>query len=86
LIALLISTFVWNNATLEVDGKKILLKDSMANFWNSKEVVLLREAATQLWNFYKAHGLMKFINHFIYGQDPEAIARAYKVQISLKLF
>jgi DnaJ family protein C protein 22 len=88
-IAFLISIFIWNNATVEIDGKKILLKDSLKTFWNSKEVVQLREALTTLWNFYKVHGLSKLINHFFYGQDPEAIARAYKVcinQTKLRLF
>lgn len=78
-VALLISTFIWNNATVEIDGKKVLLKDSLKTFWNSKEVVQLRDAFTTLWNFYKVHGLKKLINHFFYGQDPEAVARAYKV-------
>jgi DnaJ family protein C protein 22 len=78
-ITIMISTFIWNNATVEIDGKKVLLKDSLKTFWNSKEVVQLREAITTLWNFYKVHGFRKLINHFYYGQDPEAIARAYKV-------
>ena len=77
--------FLWNNASLEIQGKRVTLKESVINFLNSKELVELKEVFKMIWNYYKAHGLSKLINHFFYGYDSEAVANAYKVKRSKKL-
>lgn len=79
LIASLNSLYLWNNASLEINGKKVTLKESVINFLNSKELVELKEVFKMIWNYYKAHGLQKLINHFFYGLDTEAIANSYKI-------
>lgn len=71
--------FLWNNASLEIQGKKVTLKESVINFLNSKELVELKEVFRMIWNYYKAHGFNKLINHFFYGYDAEAVSNAYKV-------
>lgn len=79
LFALIFALFVWNNASYQVDGKKVTLKESVYKIFESEEAKKLAEVAKMMWNFYKAHGLKKSINHMFYGYDPEMIAFAYKV-------
>ena len=73
------SLFLWNNAYVEIEGKKVTLKESVLNFLDSKEMVQLKEVFKMIWNYYQAHGLRKLINHFFYGYDAEAVANAYKI-------
>jgi DnaJ homolog subfamily C member 22 len=81
----LIGLFIWNNASLEIHGKKVTLKESVITFLNSEELVKLKEVFKMIWNYYKAHGLAKLINHFFYGVDSETISNAYKVNIQNNL-
>ena len=77
LIVSLTSLFVWNYGSLDVDGKKVTIKDSIKNFLNSKELNQLFEGVRVLWNFYQAHGFVKLKNQLFYGYDPAEIAKAY---------
>jgi DnaJ family protein C protein 22 len=79
LVLSIFGLYVWNNATLEVDGKQITLKESVKNFFNTQEMTELIEFLKTLWNFYQAHGWRKFVNNIYYGYDPEAIANAYNI-------
>jgi DnaJ family protein C protein 22 len=56
-LVLLISLFVWNNTTIEMNGKKVNLKDAVYEFWNSKEMEKTCEILRIAWNFYRAHGI-----------------------------
>ena len=82
LIVGLFVLFMWNHATLDVEGKKVSLKESVKGFVNSQEFSKVAEAFTIVWNYYKAHGFIKLKNHLLYGFDPEVIDNAYKVSNS----
>jgi len=79
LVMSIFGLYVWNNATFEVDGKRITLKESVKNFFNTQEMTQLIEFLQTLWNFYQAHGWRKLYNNIFYGYDPEAIANAYTI-------
>jgi DnaJ family protein C protein 22 len=78
LIVLLIGVFLLNNVSYELDGKRVTLKKSFSDFFNSKEMKELKQMAKMMWDFYQAHGFRKTLNHFFYGYDAEAVADAYK--------
>jgi len=75
----LISLFIWQTAVLNVNGKNVPLKDAVYEFLNSKEMEKTYELIRQAWNYYRAHGLRKFINDQFYGFDPDILVNAYKV-------
>ena len=79
LVMCLYGLFLWNNASIEIEGKKVTLKESVYKFLSSKELVELKEVCRMIWNYYKAHGLKKLLNHFVYGYDAEAVSNAYLV-------
>ena len=60
----LISLFLWQTTVLNINGKNVLLKDAVYEFFDSKEMEKVYELINQVWNYYKAHGLAKLINHF----------------------
>jgi DnaJ family protein C protein 22 len=77
-VVLLFSLFLVNNVSYELDGKRVTLRDSFSDFFDSKEMKDMKEMFKMMWNFYQAHGFRKAMNHFVYGYDAEAIADAYK--------
>lgn len=78
-VATIFGLFLWNNASLEFEGKRVTLKESIYKVLRSEQVNQLTEVFKMIWNFYKAHGFKRLVNNFYYGYDPEALANAYKV-------
>ena len=75
----LISLFLWQTTVLNINGKNVLLKDAVYEFFDSKEMEKVYELINQVWNYYKAHGLRKLIYDKYYGYDPDQLVNAYKV-------
>jgi DnaJ family protein C protein 22 len=78
-LACVLGSFIWHNGTMDKNGERVPLKQTVTEFFNSKQWNQIKEGCTVLNNFYQAHGFMKLANMFIYGEDGEKIANAYKV-------
>ena len=76
---ILISLFVWNNASLTVNGERVPLKESVKQYFQSEKFLKLYEGLNVLWNFYQAHGLTKLYYHLFYDGDALKISNAYDV-------
>ncbi len=84
LFMLLFGVFCWHNVKVTgKNGETLTLKESATVFFESDQFKVLRETLTQVWNFYKAHGLWKTIEQLFYNGDSGAVSRAYGVSIIL---
>ena len=80
LYVILLSLFVWNNASLtSVNGERVPLKESVKEYFQSEKFSKLYDGLNVLWNFYKAHGITKLYYHLFYDGDALKISNAYNV-------
>ena len=74
----LVCVFSWNNLMItNKDGTKLTLKETATKYFSSDKFKEIKNLFSVLWNFYKAHGFWKFIDHMIYDGDGEHISNAY---------
>lgn len=74
----LICVFSWNNLMItSKDGTKLTLKETATKYFNSDRFKEIKHLFSVLWNFYKAHGFWKLIDHIIYDGDGQNISNAY---------
>ena len=75
----LFGTFIWHNATVEMDGEKMTLKQWGHKLINGPDVQRLISIVQTVWNFYQTHGIFACFNAIFYGTEKISIDNAYKV-------
>lgn len=70
-----------NNLTVEKNGRNMTIRDTLYERFNSEEFKKVKEGLKVLYDYYQAHGFQKLFSRVFYGDDPEAIERAYKVLV-----
>lgn len=75
-----------NNLKIEKDGRNITLRIAIIESLDNDDFKRVKEAWKLLYDFYEKHGLRKVISYAIYGTDPEAVERAYQVNIIFIMF
>ncbi|CAM4921773.1 unnamed protein product [Rotaria socialis] len=74
---------IYQNLEVHVNGRRIKIKDSIADFFKSNEFLLLRQrlvmVARQLWAFYFQYGFKETWRYIWRALDLESEKQAFKV-------